>query len=155
MSDLVMVRGGISALGNPKLSMTWLDPHMSEWVHQQTPFVSIASACQFGEDWAKSRLFVCNHPCIHDVAAACPHPKRTHQQVAGTRLPDGSFFSRLKAAYPTALASRLARCVAPFLTQSGLVITLADWIQHISRNPTWSCAIPQGRIEDGGSLSIS
>ena len=75
----------MSALENPKLSMTWLDPHMSAWVQQQTPFVSIASACQFGEAWEKSWLLVCNryHPFIHDVAAACPHPKRTHPQVAG------------------------------------------------------------------------
>ena len=50
---------------------------------------------------------------------------------------------------PTVLA---ARCFAPFLTQSGLVIALADWIQHIPRNPTWSHATSQGRIEDGGSL---
>ena len=60
--------------------------------------------------------------------------QRTHQQVAVAKLPDSSSFSRLIAAYPTALATKLARCFSPFLIQSGLVITLADglddWIQH-------------------------
>ena len=69
VSDLVMVHGGISALENPIRSMTWLDPAMSEWVHQQTPFVSVCSACQFGAYWGKSWLFVCNHSCIHQIAA--------------------------------------------------------------------------------------
>ena len=48
--------------------------------------------------------------------------------MAGAKLPDGSFFSRLTAAYPSAFS--------PFLRRGGLVITLADWIQHIPRNPT-------------------
>ena len=116
--------------------MTWLDPHMSEWVHQPTPFMSVASACQFGDDWEESWLFACNHHCIHEVAAACPHPKRTHQQVAGAKLPDGSFFSRLAAAYPISLADKLASTFCPFLRRGGLVVALADWIQHIPRNPT-------------------
>ena len=54
VSDLVMVHGGISALENPIRSMTWLDPAMSEWVHQQAPFVSVCFACQYGADWDKS-----------------------------------------------------------------------------------------------------
>ena len=153
VSDLVMVHGGISALENPLRSMTWLDSAMSEWVLQQAPFVSVCSACQFGADWDKSWLFVCNHPCIHDVAAMCTHPKRSHQQVAGVKLADGSFFSRLTAAYPDALAEALATCFAPYLTKGGLVIKLVDWIQSIPRHPTWAFAVVQGRIEDGGSLA--
>lgn len=152
-SDLVMVHGGISAVENPLRSMTWLDPIMSEWVRQQTPFVSVAAACQFGEDWDKSWLFVCNHHCIHQVAASCPHPKHSHKQVAGVRLPDGSFFSRLTAAYPDALAGALATCFAPHLTNKGLVIQLKDWIQFIPRNPTWHSTVSRERIEDGGSLA--
>ncbi len=153
VSDLVMVHGGISALENPIRSMTWLDPAMSEWVHQQTPFVSVCSACQFGADWDKSWLFVCNHSCIHQIAAVCPHPKRSHKQVAGVKLADGSFFSRLTAAYPDALADALAKCFAPHLTKEGVVIRLSDWIQSLPRQPTWQFAVSQGRIEDGGSLA--
>lgn len=123
VSDVVMVHGGISALENPLRSMTWLDPTMSEWVQQQTPFLSACSACQFGADWDKSWLFVCNHPCIHE------------------------------AAYPDPLANSLAKCFAPHLTKEGLVIKLSDWTQSIPRNPTWHFALAQGRIEDGGSLA--
>ena len=153
VSDLLMVHGGISALENPIRSMTWLDPAMSEWVHQQTPFVSVCSACQFGADWDKSWLFVCNYSCIHQIAAVCPHPKRSHKQVAGVKLADGSFFARLTAAYPDALADALAECFAPHLTKEGVVIRLSDWIQAVPRQPTWRFAVSQGRIEDGGSLA--
>ena len=55
--------------------------HYASSKEQLTPFVSIASACQFGEDSEKSWLFVCNHSCIHEVAAACPHP--TNSSTSG------------------------------------------------------------------------
>ena len=115
--------------------------------------LSMLCMCQFGADWDKSWLFVCNHACIHDVAAICPHPKHSHQQVAGVKLADGSFFSRLTAAYPDALADALSTCFAPYLTKKGLMIRLSDWIQSIPRQPTWQFAVSQGRIEDGGSLA--
>ena len=96
---------------------------------------------------------MCNHSCIHEVAAVCPHPKRSHQQVAGVKLADGAFFSRLTAAYPDAPANALATCFAPYLTKEGLVIRLGDWIQSVPRHPTWHFAVSQGRIEDGGRLA--
>ncbi len=69
------------------------------------------------------------------------------------KFADGSFFSRLTAAYPDALADALSTCFAPYLTKKGLMIRLSDWIQSIPRQPTWQFAVSQGRIEDGGSLA--
>ena len=59
-----------------------------------------------------------------------------------------SFWSSVKTCLKYIGQSILGRSIA----QRWQLVALADWIQHIPRNPTWSHAISQGRIEDGGSL---
>ena len=155
VSDMVMVHGGVATLENPARSMTWLDPHMSEWVRQQTPYIAVAAACQYGADWEKSWMFVSNHSGIHGVAAACDHPAGSHERIGGKRLPDGSFYSRLTAAYPEALAMKLAECFLPYVSKTGRLVLLTDWIQSLPRSPSTTFASSMGRIEDGGSLHSS
>ena len=133
--------------------MTWLDDMMSDWVHTVAPYAAHASACQFGQDWAKTWCFVGNKPQIGGVARSCCHLPGTHESVVGVRLPDGSFKSRLTAEYPQQLAAALASIIAEFTTHSGQVRRLGTWRQHLPHSVQWPDHAH--RIEDGGGLPSS
>ena len=70
VSDLIIVHGDFSALENPKRSFTWLDPHMSEWVHQQPPNLCqlhlLVSLARIGANHGYLSAII--DPCIHEVA---------------------------------------------------------------------------------------
>ena len=100
--SLVAAKGGLIVIENPLTSMTWLDSEMSAWVRSTAPYLAAAPACMFGEDWKKSWHFCSNRPVIHLVGIACSHDEGSHLNFVGLRLPDGTFFSRLTACYPTA-----------------------------------------------------
>lgn len=110
--ELVSLRGGVITLENPWRSVTWLDSLMKAWVQSIAPYLSLVAACHFQENWSTHWIFVSNHLCIHSIAGMCQHAEGTHIQLAGKRLPDGSFFSKLTAAKPDALAAaRNAFCL--------------------------------------------
>ena len=117
------------------------------------PFAAHASACQFGQDLAKTWCFVSNKSQIEGVACSCDHPPGTHESVVGVRLPDGSFKSRLTAEYPQPLAAALARIIAEFTTHSGQVQPLRSWRQTLPQKIQWPDSLH--RIEDGGGLPSS
>ena len=131
--------GGLAVLENPSTSMTFDDPIMVQWV--QAPFAAQASACQFGKDWVKTWMFVANLEAILAVAKSCPH---SHGAA------DGTFFSRLTAEYPPALAQALASIIAPFLSTGDIVLPLASWKAILPEKLQWPHV--QQRIEDGGGI---
>ena len=146
-------QNGLAILENPSSSMTWLDEWMCNWVHTVAPFAAHASACQFGQDWAKTWCFVPNKSQIEGVARSCDHPPGTHESVVGVRLPGGSFKSRLTAEYPQPLAATLAQIIAEFTTLSGQVQSLCSWRQTLPHKIQWPDS--PHRIEDGGGLPSS
>ena len=130
-------QGGLAILENPATSMTWDDPLMAQWVHTVAPFAAQASACQFGKDWAKAWMFVANRPDIFAVAKSCPHGANVHQQIAGVRMTDGSFLSRITAEYPPDLAHALASIIAPYVTKSSMVVPLDNWQAALPQSLKW------------------
>ena len=102
---------GLVLLENPATSMTWLDECMWRWLLEIAPFAAHASACQFGSSWAKTWCFVSNKAHVHQLAKSCNHDRNSHDKIAGVRLPDGTFKSRLTAEYPPALAMAIAEII--------------------------------------------
>ena len=145
--------GGIIILENPPSSMTWDDEAMSQWVHQVAPHASQAFACRFGADWRKAWMFVCNDESIEQVAKSCNHPPGSHQPIAGVKLPDGSYLSRLTAEYPQQLAETLAQVIKPFVTHGGRHVKLSEWRTLLPPKIEWP--LTQARIEDGGGVTSS
>ena len=147
---LVAAKGGIVVIENPLTSMTWLDDLMSAWVRATSPYLAAASACRFGENWQKSWLFCSNRSDILAVGLGCDHPPQSHLNFAGLRLPDGTFYSRLTACYPTQLAQALAQIFIPYLSRNSTVATLQAWPSclpgHFTPQPLLQ------RVEDGGGL---
>jgi hypothetical protein len=107
---------GLVILQNPATSMTWDDPLMYHWVQAVAPYAAQACACMFDRDWLKAWMFVSNRPDIFAMARSCPHPPGSHQQIAGVRLPDGTFMSRITAEYPPELARVLATIISQYVT---------------------------------------
>ena len=136
---------------NPPSSMTWDDEAMAQWVHQVAPYASQAFACRFGADWRKAWMFACNDESIEQVARSCNHPSGSHQPIAGVRLPDGSFLSRLTAEYPIQLAEALAQIIKPFVTHGDRQVKLADWRALLPPKLEWLLTL--ARIEDGGGVT--
>ena len=144
-------KGGLAILENPATSMTWDDPLMVQWVHTVAPFAAQASACQFGKDWAKAWMFMANRPDIFALAKSCPHGANVHQQIAGVRMSDGSFLSRITAEYPPDLAHALALIIAPYVTKNSMVLPIDNWQAALPQSLKWP-RLPS-RVEDGGGLN--
>ena len=142
--------GGLSILENPGSSMTWLDDQMVSWVHSEAPFAAHARACQFDVDCAKVWCFVPNRPEISILARFCPHGPKAHLSIAGQRLPDGTFLSRLTAEYPPLLAALLATLVGQFTSCQRKFLTLSQWRSMLPVHVQWP--LLQSRVEDGGGL---
>ena len=68
-------------------------------------------------------------------------------------MADGTFFSRLTAEYPPALAQDLASIIAPFLCTGNIVLPLESWKTILPEKLQWPHV--QQRIEDGGGLPSS
>ena len=113
------------------------------WIFQIAPF------CHHEVEWAKNWMFVANHPTCGSVASRCICTK-PHLQISGKKLPDGTWFSRLTAAYPPSLAAKLAELFLPHIGHDDLRISLTDWRQRLPRLLRWS-HLPGDRVEDGGA----
>ena len=92
-----------------------------------------------------------NRPDIFAVAKSCPHGASAHQQIAGVRMADGTFFSRITAEYPPDLAHALASIIAPYVTTSSMVLLLDTWQSALPQTLKWP-HLPT-RVEDGGGLA--
>ena len=148
--SLVASKGGIVVLENPLTSMTWLDDEMSAWVLASAPYLGAAAACRFGTHWRKYWLFCSNRPDILSVGLGCNHGPDAHLNFAGLRLPDGTFFSRLTACYPQALADTLASIFVPYLSKHSLQVPLQSWRSYLT--PQFHAQALPSRVEDGGGL---
>ena len=96
-------------------------------------------------------MFVCNDASIELVARSCNHPPGSHQPIAGVKLPDGSFLSRLTAEYPLQLAEALAEVIQPFVTHGGRHVKFSDWRTLLPPKLEWP--LTQARVEDGGGVT--
>ena len=67
------------------------------------PFPLVVTA----RDWSKTWLLASTFSDIEKLAWSCPHPKGTHQQIAGALAPEGHFLSRDTAQYPPLLAAKV------------------------------------------------
>ena len=141
---------GLGILENPATSMTWDDPLMYHWVQAVAPYAAQACACMFDRDWLKAWMFVSNRPGIFAVARSCPHLPGSHQQIAGVRLPDGTFMSRITAEYPPELARALATIISQYVTTGSGEVPLEQWQQLLPPRLQWP--VLMNRVEDGGGL---
>ena len=82
-------------------------------------------------------MFVSNRPDIFAVARSCPHPPGSHQQIAGVRLPDRAFMSRITAEYPPELARVLATIVSQYATTGFGEVPLEHWQQLLPPRLQW------------------
>ena len=82
-------------------------------------------------------MFVSNRPDIFAVARSCPHPPGSHQQIAGVRLPDRTFMSRITAEYPPELARVLATIVSQYATTGFGEVPLEHWQQLLPPRLQW------------------
>ena len=96
-------------------------------------------------------MFVANRPDIFAVAKSCPHGANVHQQIAGVRMTDGSFLSRITAEYPPDLAHALASIIAPYVTRNSMLLPLDNWQAALPPSLKWP-RLPT-RVEDGGGLT--
>ena len=87
---------------------------------------------------------------IEKLAWSCPHPKGTHQQIAGALSPEGHFLSRDTAQYPPLLAAKFAELILPLLTTNGTSIALSHLDQYL---PVKSLADPPFPRQDGGGFA--
>ena len=95
-------------------------------------------------------MFVANRAEIFAVAKSCPH---NHDEHCRVRMADGTFFSRLTAEYPPALAQAFAEIIAPYLSTGNVALPLESWTTILPtklQRPT-----PHQCIEDGGGLPSS
>ncbi|CAE7784998.1 unnamed protein product [Symbiodinium sp. CCMP2592] len=104
----VAALGGCIVFEQPPSSMTFLTETMQQWVASTLSFGAQVAACHHGMDVSKRWLFLSNRPEILGLASECHHGARAHFAVWGIRADDGSFLSRVTAAYPSSLAKVLA-----------------------------------------------
>lgn len=149
--SLVEASGALVILENPVSSMTFLDDLMVRWLQTVAPFGAQAFACRFGADWKKRWLFMSNHPSIHALGLDCNHPSGSHTNVAGVRLPDGTWLTQKTAEYPQLLADALADIIMPWITPGGMVLSLQSWQTALPAKLVWPDRAV--RIEDGGGTS--
>ena len=110
----IAAAGGCIVFEQPPSSMAYLNLNVQRWLQSTTPYVIQVAACKHELDVAKHWMFSSNRPGLLDLASTCCHPSGSHRQIWGKRAADGSFFSRLTAQYPKALAETLAEFLIGF-----------------------------------------
>ncbi|CAE7230498.1 unnamed protein product, partial [Symbiodinium sp. CCMP2456] len=140
--------GGFIILEYPASSLTFHDQLMMDWISCEAPFCAQVTSCMVVASFSKSWMFICNEPCILDLASVCTHPRGTHESFVGKR--DGSgFLSHCTAEYPAELAASLASVCAPFLSSLGNCVDFSRWRSFLP-SPAWE--EPSCRVEDGGGV---
>ena len=108
----VFASGGHISLEQPTNAMSWLEPFVQDLLSEVQAHLSDVPACSVGLPLAKSWLFASSFSKLSGLAATCTHP-RGHESVAGKLDAQGNFLSQRTAEYPSALADRYARIIAP------------------------------------------
>ncbi|CAE7286514.1 unnamed protein product [Symbiodinium sp. CCMP2592] len=147
----VAALGGCIVFEQPPSSMTFLTETMQQWTSSTLSFGAQVAACHQGMDVSKRWLFLSNRPDILDLASECQHGSRAHKAVWGIRADDGSFLSRMTAAYPKSLAAALAALLGKYTSSQGRLLPCAEWRSVLPLDPVW----PQlgRRVEDGAGVN--
>ncbi|CAE7451467.1 unnamed protein product [Symbiodinium sp. CCMP2592] len=147
----VAALGGCIVFEQPPSSMTFLTETMQQWISSTLSFGAQVAACHHGMDVSKRWLFLSNRPDILDLASECHHGSRAHKAVWGVRAADGSFLSRMTAAYPKSLAAALAALLGRYTSSQGRLLPCAEWRSVLPMDPVW----PQlsRRVEDGAGVN--
>ena len=124
---------------------------MTAWLRSTAPFLVDVAACAHGVDAAKSWLFATNVADLRSLASMCPHPPNHHPPLAGRRLPDGTFASRLTARYPDSLAAGLVSCLRAGITSSHGLAPVRNWSSLLPCSIQWP--VPDSRVEDGAGTN--
>ena len=78
------------------------------------------------------------------------HNRDEHENIAGRRLLDGTFYTRLTVCYPPALASALAAIIHDYVSKTATTVPITSWREFKTVK-----FLPQqlfSRVEDGGGL---
>ena len=100
-SRLKLKPGGPPALRTPEFlqgqqpssAMSWQEPVVQQYLQQEACSCVSIAACGYGRDWSKTWMLASTFSDIEKLAWSCPHPKGTHQQIAGALSPEGHFLS--------------------------------------------------------------
>ena len=147
---LVISSGGHGHLEQPSSAMSWQEPVVQQYLQQEACSCVSIAACGYDRDWCKTWMLASTFSDIERLAFLCPHPKGTHQQIAGALSPEGHFLSRDTAQYPPSLAKRFAELILPLLTTTGVSIALSNLDQYL---PVKSLADPPFPRQDGGGFA--
>ena len=147
---LVSSSGGHGHLEQPASAMSWDEPFVQQYLQQEACSCVSISACGYGRDWSKTWLLASTFSDLEKLAWSCPHPKGTHQQIAGALAPEGHFLSRDTAQYPPLLAAKFAELIFPLLTTNGTTLALSHLDQYL---PVKSLADPPFSRQDGGGFA--
>ena len=145
----VYAAGGHVHLEQPSTAMSWLEPATQSFVRSIGIHCVNLAACHFGKNWHKHWMFSCSYPALTELGCDCPHPKGSHQNIAGRTNQAGDFLSRDTACYPDDLATKFAALIQPMLTQHVGDISWSSSSQIIPVKPR--AAFPYSN-EDGGGL---
>ncbi|CAE7032378.1 unnamed protein product [Symbiodinium sp. CCMP2592] len=147
----VAALGGCIVFEQPPSSMTFLTETMQQWISSTLSFGAQVAACHHGMDVSKRWLFLSNRPDILELASECHQAKRAHKPVWGIRADDGSFLSRMTAAYPQSLAVALAARLGRYTSSQGRLLPCAEWRSVLPLDPVWPDL--SRRIEDGAGVN--
>lgn len=147
--QLTISAGGHGHLEQPKSAMSWDEKVVQKFISQNACACISMSACGYGRDWHKFWLFASTFLALSKMACSCPHPKGSHQQIAGVRTDTGHYLSRATAEYPSALADQFAQIISPPLTDQGIEMNLDDYPRYL---PTKGIHDPPFARQDGAGL---
>ena len=147
--ELIFSSGGHVHLEQPTNSMAWLESEVRRLIKFCAPHLVHLPACKFGTNWQKGWLFACSYRALISMSGKCNHPPGTHDEIAGVRLPDGSFKSRQTAEYPEQLCSTFATIVSPLCQSTAGILTLATATNDIPLKHLHDLPVS---YEDGGGL---
>ena len=131
--------------------MSWQEPVVQQYIQQESCNCIANAACGYGKDWHKTWMLASTFLALEQMACECPHPKGSHQQIAGTRSTDGHFFSRDTAQYPVSMADKFAALILPLLTTTGISTNLPQVSQYFPIQSLVDAPFPR---QEGGGHSL-
>ena len=147
--QLTISAGGHGHLEQPKSAMSWGEEVVQKFISQNACSCISMSACGYGRDWHNFWLFASTYLALSKMACSCPHPKGSHQQIAGVRTDTGHYLSRATAEYPSDLADQFAQIISPLLTDQGIEMSLDNFPRYL---PTKGIHDPPFARQDGAGL---
>lgn len=148
--ELVYSAGGHCHLEQPTNSMAWLEPIVQRFIRFAAIYLVNFPACWYNRNWSKSWLLACSYPAMKSLAGKCQHPPGAHEHIAGVRLSDGSFKSRVTAEYPSEMCAAIAAIISPLMRSTSEQFLTLDLA--LSLIPVKGHHESPVSYEDGGGL---